>query len=945
MIDLERFYNLIHAPNGYRAFCTKFANGGLKPHWAQSTRDLLNQHGNLLNIPDLYHTCHMFNGPGTREAKNVVLYNCLVADIDIHFGKGEPDIDSLMDKLLPLEDTYGKMQINLSGGGGVHLYVPFQEPVEHAPWLSASKQFINDIKYIKGVDSQCTVDSSRVLRVPGTLHSKSGGRTEILQWGGSNYKCKYVNGHAYLADKKQQDYLDERYKDVTLETLVETCGHIANLAAGKEQSYDEWLACASVLRRISNGPEAFHFWSKQAQNYKDEEDCQTKLDSLSAHNCALCTTFQNIETGDNPCKPCAFRASKTNPLHNALQLDIKSSAELKPSQTPLPEGYYLEGNAIFLNAKTNPQAKGSGPIYVANTPFYVDALYQDPVTDKYMVNLAYWDQQKWKSITIPKGVALRPDGSKIVGDFITHEPNRWAMYMQDSLRLYESKEKESRVMATHFGWKKYKGEDVFVLGHDVIGSKGIIGHAYTDTQDDYMRKVAGYLTLIPGDEEDLYHEVYKLLNDYMSDPSIHFSSKLQVAASFMSPLIHIAAQTVPEAAFGGIMLNSWGESGGGKSLGTKVALSIYGKPGGDGIEGLMHGNISVAALWAALEKTRYLPFGLDEVLSNPIGQDAKELDNFIKSVSNGESAKRAMPDGKPRPSFPFNCVVLSSSQTSALDFVASGVNDMVVHASRMRMIEFHIPGRAIDLEGKSSKYDRFFSLFGVLGRRWLAHILKPGVRERFIAHLRAFTFGGFKSEARFIVKFLHMLRWTVEETGHGKAGVCCFPRGFADAFEVSQKDALFEADRRRQVTPVQLAVLAYMSRYRGLSLTYPELPNGVVAQTMRDPLADQWQSPAYIYGTVRMIEVLDPPSVAIPSEDFKQFYKDTVRDRNYTSDMGQLIREHSCRQAANVQILGRKDPTKKPHCYVFPKAVIQAWEDMAGEIGAAGKRKSLQKSE
>src|ERR1700685_3535287 len=159
--------------------------------------------------------------------------------------------------------------------------------------------------------------------------------------------------------------------------------------------------------------------------------------------------------------------------------------------------------------------------------------------------------------------AITVEGSKLIGGKILHNPNQWALYANNAIQLYKDKHKgkETMPLSTYFGWRTHKGQDVFVLGNDVYGDTGIIGHAYTNTSENDLKILAGFLTSTARDEQEekaQFHEARVLMNKCMQDESIHFGSKLQVAASLMSPLIWYAANYCPEAGFGGVFLHTWG---------------------------------------------------------------------------------------------------------------------------------------------------------------------------------------------------------------------------------------------------------------------------------------------------------------------------------------------------------------------------------------------------
>jgi hypothetical protein len=814
----------------------------------------------MMRAPNVYHTCHTFTEPGRRLGANVAWYKCAVADIDIRGNKGEPDEDTLLEKLVPVAEYYGDaFHLNRSGGG-VHLYIVFKEPVEYAVWSSASRDLLQRLAHIKGVDPQCTNDKSRVLRVPGSLHPSSGREVEVLEWAKAGYAPRFVPS----ADTPRPA-LDPRYKGLAPEHLVLACAHIAKLAEGWDsQPYESWFGCGTVLKHVSGGEEAFYEWSKKGDQWDEAKAIQVIETTEAIQGCEK---FASV----GGCESCPFYGKGGNPLVHAIRLQSYAAVpkSLKPSEIPLPEGYFIEGTAIYLNAKPGAKGKAGGKMDIANTPFYVSEVFRDPETKEYMINFAYW-AGRWDNFTIPKSIALRNEGSKLAGRYVTHVSRQWEQYVYDSLKLYEDTHKGTKPMSNFFGWKAYDNpdgvtEDVFILGRDVISKDGIIAHSYIDTHDANMTRLVPYLSAIYQDgleERRLFDEWYQLMNDFMLDPTIHLGSKVQVAVSLATPLFYLAATHIPKAGLGGITINTWGESGKGKSLGVKVAASIWGKPGGEGLPGLMYSDISPAAVYLALEKTRHLPFCMDEVLSNPIGSDPKVLDDFIKAISNGKSPERSTSDGRPRPSFIYNTSLLSSSQTSMMDFIASGVPAPVAAATRMRLIEFEIPGSAIDLKGKASKYDRFYDLCGLAGRRWIEYVLQPDVLVDFVAHMERVSLGSFKTDGRFIAKLLHLLRWVVPHAHHDKAAIINFPAKFLAEFEETQKQAMLDADRQRLLTPGQQAILAYITKYRDKSLTYKVIPNGKVPQGQRLPSDPScW---AYQQGTVMVIEVESPKCTLIP---------------------------------------------------------------------------------
>ncbi len=138
------------------------------------------------NIKDIYactsvqHECRD-DGKGFRKAvrssSGAVSQMSLFLDID---AKGQPQnsYDSLAEALAARDDFLKAIGVQptmtVSSGGGIHTYIAFDRPIDPEKWkplalasAEAAKQ--HELK----CDTQCTVDVSRILRVPGTYNYKA----------------------------------------------------------------------------------------------------------------------------------------------------------------------------------------------------------------------------------------------------------------------------------------------------------------------------------------------------------------------------------------------------------------------------------------------------------------------------------------------------------------------------------------------------------------------------------------------------------------------------------------------------------------------------------------------------------------------------------------------------------------------------------------------------
>lgn len=132
---------------------------------------------------DQYYTPHIYNLRGGRKTSNVSFLTCLYVDID---GVTPEEAEQRLSK-----SDLPKPTLAVATGGGVHYYWFFNRPAQAngdeycfiKTWRRLATHFTNQLQG----DPQC-VDIARLLRIPGTINTKRGVKSEVLYF---NHEVSY----------------------------------------------------------------------------------------------------------------------------------------------------------------------------------------------------------------------------------------------------------------------------------------------------------------------------------------------------------------------------------------------------------------------------------------------------------------------------------------------------------------------------------------------------------------------------------------------------------------------------------------------------------------------------------------------------------------------------------------------------------------------------------
>ncbi|MBD5585289.1 MAG: DUF927 domain-containing protein [Clostridia bacterium] len=304
-----------------------------------------------------------------RLAENALSVKSLWFDIDV--GKKFNSYPTQPDAINALQNFIGatglKPTIVVSTGTGYAAYWTFTASLDIPVWKTMAQILVGLARQNNFIIDKCTEDAARVMRMPGTIHHKSGGNlasviidtgkdwepNEWLEQAKKTYsgitapllartstptthsvapKVSHVTpplSSPAMAQVLAQTGVRPQKPKVKAEPIVRNCGCM--LTAGL-CSEPQWYAAMSVLKRCVDGREWAHKLSAMDKGRYVYDDTERKFTHAPDDMPARCDRFYSL----NPdiCLKCPHRGKITSPiqLHN---LPAEGSVEV--AATPIPE--------------------------------------------------------------------------------------------------------------------------------------------------------------------------------------------------------------------------------------------------------------------------------------------------------------------------------------------------------------------------------------------------------------------------------------------------------------------------------------------------------------------------------------------------------------------------------------------------------------------------------
>lgn len=275
-----------------------------------------------------------------RKSVNARRERCLWADVDV--GKAGCRWQTREEALAGLvgfaRKTGLKPTLLVSSGMGWHAYWRLKEALETPRWKALAQSFGAFLKAGgMDVDPSRTADASSVLRLPGTLHQKSGRTVEVALDTLASYGEEELYGifgtqapaqiplspPASRPEALDGFGLGSRPPSGSGRAAVACCRQLREMGS---QSYPNWFNAMSVLKRFEDGLELAHELSSGDPRY-DPAGTEEKFGMAAADMPATCATFRM--NAPELCGGCAYAALVKSP--------VQTPKLAPPLQTAEPE--------------------------------------------------------------------------------------------------------------------------------------------------------------------------------------------------------------------------------------------------------------------------------------------------------------------------------------------------------------------------------------------------------------------------------------------------------------------------------------------------------------------------------------------------------------------------------------------------------------------------------
>ncbi len=322
---------------------------------------------------DSYVALASFESPlGGRKQNNASACRVIWADIDAGKYKSDGTLKSkyrdqkeALQELIQFSNKTGlEPTLVVSSGMGLHSYWTFDVNIAPEPWAQLASLFFQLCKQ-EGldVDNNPSRDIARVLRIPNTLHQKSGRVVQVLADSRIDYKptvflkqlvscfkatTTIVAPPTIIHTNQSSNSsiatlmgMGPQLPSANAEKIINSCHQIATMGHGL---YPQWFAAMSVLRRCVDGSHWAHKLSAMDPCRYDPNVTEKKFLETAEDAPARCLVFET----ENPigCSACPHKGTIKSPVQLTHWSDPPTQCEtgiISPAIIPLdsPEAIFI----------------------------------------------------------------------------------------------------------------------------------------------------------------------------------------------------------------------------------------------------------------------------------------------------------------------------------------------------------------------------------------------------------------------------------------------------------------------------------------------------------------------------------------------------------------------------------------------------------------------------
>lgn len=629
-----------------------------------------------------------------RLADDVAAIKSLFIDVDVK-EDAYPDTKTALEALRGFITSVGMPMPSAvvgSGSGGFHAHWALDQVLSRDEWqVLANKLAAATKKHGLITDSQCTVDSARILRIPGTKNHKSdpardvtlmslGGEVSLdtirsvlapydgVVAGGSPFEqdgfVRKVGAKIEANDELGANMPQTSAVELRVEDVGKNCGFIARTLAtgGKDNAQPLWFLTASMATFMEDGRDALHAMSDKHPGYsvKDTDDLYDRTETnakkrdLGWPQCAKISSY-----GAPECASCPLLAQNKSPLNFATPTSPVALVD-----NTLPDRYVRLGDGqIAVRTVSDEGAQLTIPLchypilngWLSNNPWTFHFTTRTEAGRKTVVEIpteVIFAKEGLAKFLGSKGFFLTDKQYKLLKEFFVS----WLQKLQNS--------KESVVSASPFGWSVVDGKtEGFTYAGRVWMKDNDRPAANPNPQLQYQYTPKG--DIAP------WREIAKVVYD-QKRPGLD----AMLAVAFAGPLVKFTG-------FGGLILNAFSpESGIGKTTAMKVSQAVWGSP----VLAMQGLDDTANSVLGKMGQLRSLPMYWDEIKSD---NQIKRFCSVVFNLTGGREKTRMNADSTLRVSGTWQTMMVSASNDSLIDGMAREAGSTT--AGLHRLFEFQVP--------------------------------------------------------------------------------------------------------------------------------------------------------------------------------------------------------------------------------------------------------------
>lgn len=674
---------------------------------------------------NVYYAVSSFRDPSSRRQKNVLLTKALYLDIDC--GPNKPFADRKAG-LIGLRDfvvanSLPKPTI-VSSGNGLHIYWILDEAIPPEDWqpLADRLKSILPRDPTSGqvmFDPAVPADSARVLRVPGTINPKGGGRVKVLISAPDvtvgEMRLALGNPVPRIVQPLKSSVLDamavkSEFPPANPETVERKCAQVS-WAVGNQGDVPEpfWYALLGIAAFCDKPEDTARLWSKDHPGY-DEAKALSKLTQWRAKATGPTTCKKFEELRPEGCKKCPLKDRITSPAGLGLQYQETPVSADAPDDIanilPPPKPFKRSNGRIKRTIDETDVDVCSFDIYPVGYG-RDESLGYETVRYRWKRPHVGWQTLAFRQAFLPDHAA-REFASAIADQGIVLYNRGQTEMFQQMLRSYMEELRQLRSVTNLYstmGWKESNTQ--FLIGDTLIkqDEHGSVVHDDATTSSTVQRTADAMFGTM-GDTQSW--AAFTALLEKANMP-IHMFA---LCVSFSAPLYQFTGLK-------GLTISLYGQTGAGKTLAQLWQQSIWGDPT------KLHftAKFTQNALFARMGLYNNLPVTIDETTMLP----PKEIGDFLYWVTQGRDKARLTRTAEERDHKTWATVVTTSANRSMASMLAA--TGMESDAQMARLLEISINPHPLftrSTDAGKRIFDFITSHYGAVGHAFMDQLVAMG---------------------------------------------------------------------------------------------------------------------------------------------------------------------------------------------------------------------------